>query len=1006
MFGITRIAASCPQVRALTLAGSVSVLALATAGGALAQAASPPGTPAPAAQPSDQPASQTVTVTGTRIRGVAPVGSAIVTVNQQDVKRSGLTDTAALLEDVPSVLNLGTGNAYAGGSSQGGDQLNSLAYGQSLDIRGFGPQATLTLVNGHRMAYEGANMNEFDPDNYPLQMISHIDIVEDGTSPLYGADAIAGTANIILRAPFKGAEAYAGYGNAKGQNTWFATGIIGDTWDLGGGGGFVLSYQHTYQDALKASAHPDLYNDDFAPYGGAPSPDFAAPGNVIGANGVEYAIPAGQNGSPLTLSQLGAAGSVNRLNSWTGIDAVPQETADHVALNWNQDLTPWLQLFGDGLYTHRVISLDLPGTENEVSEVAPSTNPYSPCNPLNITAAMAGLAAGICGSPAGGPLTVHYNDVLDAGPQLRYGSATTWELSGGAHVTLPYDWKATVLVADEDHQEPIATTYGASAAPSAGAFNFFCDPTKFSCNAAALTAPISGGLTTTETDYHDWDFTANFDGPLFKLPGGDVRLAVGAEYYHAVFTNINNIAGGTDAHDPRNVTSGYGELYIPLVGPDNAVPGIYKLELDVAGRIDDYSDVGETSNPKIGLNWSPTDDLKLHASYGTSFRAPGLADNDPNTQHIWFDSPPIPGSEINSALCTGCGALPGGVGAVYTVVGGANHDLKPETSTSYSIGADWTPKAIPGLTASVNYWWVNYTGQINFPVYNAGVVGAINQQYYNKYIIYNPALFPALAANNPTAFFGNFPDINTANPACAAVKGQKITTTALFNAMITCENFFGEGFLIGPPLAPPAGLSGSLPGSVLAVEDGRRINSGITQADGFDLSASYQWRTGMGAWRVAGNAEYINDWKVGVVTGAPLVQEVNRFGYPLTFKGRAELSWNNDFAIGNIGISGFLNYANAYKMDAALLPAGIPLSYANINSYTTVDLTLNYSTNTIPQQWLAQNVTVTLSVQNLFDTNPPLVLNQGGAAGAGILFDPANASPLGRVIQIQIGKKF
>jgi iron complex outermembrane recepter protein len=93
-------------------------------------------------------------------------------------------------------------------------------------------------------------------------------------------------------------------------------------------------------------------------------------------------------------------------------------------------------------------------------------------------------------------------------------------------------------------------------------------------------------------------------------------------------------------------------------------------------------------------------------------------------------------------------------------------------------------------------------------------------------------------------------------------------------------------------------------------------------------------------------------------------------------------------------------------MDAALLPAGIPLSYANINSYTTVDLTLNYSTNTIPQQWLAQNVTVTLSIQNLFDTNPPLVINQGGAAGAGIQFDPANASPLGRVIQIQIGKKF
>ena len=72
------------------------------------------------------------------------------------------------------------------------------------------------------------------------------------------------------------------------------------------------------------------------------------------------------------------------------------------------------------------------------------------------------------------------------------------------------------------------------------------------------------------------------------------------------------------------------------------------------------------------------------------------------------------------------------------------------------------------------------------------VIDAINQQIYNSQIIFNPALFPQLAANNPVAFFGEFPTIKQSNPACAAVFGQAVTTSALFNSMITCYNTGGE----------------------------------------------------------------------------------------------------------------------------------------------------------------------------------------------------------------------
>jgi iron complex outermembrane receptor protein len=1015
MLSVTANAASCLKLRALALAGSASALALIGASAAFAQVSTtpsqPPAAPPDASQaipaPADQAAAQQVTVTGTRIRGVAPVGSEIVSVSQQDVKRSGLSSTADLLYNVPSILTLGAGNNYEGGPTQGNDGLNSLAFGKSPDIRGFGPQATLSLVEGHRMAYEGANMDEFDGDNYPVQMIERIDVVEDGTSPLYGADAIAGTVNYILRSPFNGEEAYAGYSHAAGQDSRFATGIFGRKWDSGG---FIFSYQHVDQDALKASARPNLYNDNYTPYGGPPSGDFSTPGNVIGANHVEYAIPAGQKGAPLLLTQLGAPGSVNHQNSWTGIDAIPGETADHVALNFNQDLTPWLQVFGDGLYTNRTFSIHLPAhTYTNITAAVPSTNPFSPCNPLNITPAMAALATAICGSAAGGPLTVHYSSVDDSGPPVRHGNAATWEIHGGLRISLPYDWKATLAATDADHIENAYTDYNLAPAVAsyAGTFNFFCDSRVNACNSGAADTNLLGAFPAlTRTDYQMQDYSVNADGRVFALPGGDVRLAVGAEYYTAKFININNV-GSTVAGvnqppivDPRNVSSVYGELYVPIVGPQNGVPGVEKLELDIAGRLDSYSDTGTTTNPKIGLNWTPFEGLKLHASYGTSFKAPGLANDDPTSQHVYLESPTIPAGSF-PGLCAACS------GTVYQVVGGAAHDLTPEHSTSYSLGGDWTPKQIPGLAVSLNYWWVNYTNQIGTWAYNSGAIGAINQQLFNNYIVYNPALFPALAANNPVGYFGKFPvhgsyTVGGTTYSCQALESQKITTAALFSALSGCINTGSDGAIAGPPIG-----QGGVPGStLLAIEDGHSFNGGSTEADGLDISGSYTFRNDAGEWRVGGAAEYINDWKVAVIAGAPLVQDVNHFLYPQRFKGRAEFDWNRDFTdFGNLSLSAFVNYQNPYTIDKAFLPAGVnPATYSHISSNTTVDLTLGYDTKTLVSSELAQNLTVTLSIQNLFDTKPPLVLDT--AASAGVQFDPAEASSLGRVIQIQVGKKF
>jgi len=957
---------------------------------AAAQEIVPEGRSTAPAQANASAPNADIVVTGTRIRGVAPVGSAVLQLDRQDLAKTGQLSTADILNTVPSVLSLGTGNSYSGGSIQGTADLNALAFNKSPNLRGFGPQATLSLVNGHRVPYDGANMNTFDGDNIPTQMLQRVEIVADGTSPIYGADAIAGTVNYVLRAPFTGLETYAQYGGAKGQDTYQLTAVGGYDW---GSGGLVVAYQHSYADRLRASSRPSLYNDDFTAYGGPPSGTMANPGNII-VDGVSYAIPGGQDGTDLTLAQIGAAGTANRQNIWTGYDAMPHSKRDQVAVNFTQKVGDWLEIYGDGFYSNRDydIALFSVAPNNFATITVPNSNYYSPCN-----GPMAGAAPALVAACETGALTVDYNTVNDIGAGIREGYTRTRSETIGARISLFGDWKANVYATDARHHEKSSNSiyFGNNLAtlPALGgttadtAFNPFCDGRVFDCGNGQFTDAIAGTPFVVENVYKMRDYAVNVDGSLVHLPGGNARVALGAEHYRGTFVNGNSFATTVNK---RRINSGFVELYVPIFGADNEQPGLHRLELTVAGRIDDYNDVGQTKNPKVGLNWAPVDGLKFHGSYGTSFRAPGLADNDPNTQAGVFPRL-FDGSVISSDLCPSCAGTPGGI-AIYQSLGGAARDLKPEKSRSWSLGVDYAPPA-SGFNASVTYWNVRYTNQVNTPVYNVGAYQSINQQVYNDQIIYNPAYFANLAANNPVAFFGNFP-YDQGNANCSAVAGQRVTSQALFNQLVQCINANGTSPVLGAP-APV--------GNVVAITNGHRLNSGSTQGDGFDISANYTWRDSLGTWRVGALAEYVRRWKVSPIQGAPVVDEVNRFGYPLRFKARLEGGWSGDVGAGTLSGNLFLNYANKYRIDQNLLPTGMSSRYTHIDDYATVDLSLSYAFSDTAGA-LLRGFSLTVSAQNLFDTLPPLVINTG--ATASLKFDSSNGSPLGRVVQVQLAKRF
>jgi iron complex outermembrane receptor protein len=988
----------------LALVAGASVLALSTPAGAQDAA---PASVVQDPQPTDPGATgqKDIIVTGTRIQGVAPVGSELRQLSTKDIQATGLTSTADILNTIPSILQLGAGNALAGGQAQQSSTITSFTFNKSPNIRGLGVGATLSLVNGHRVPYEGGNMNAFDGDNFPPQMIQRIEVLEDGGSALYGADAIAGTVNYILRKPKNTLEIYAGYGNNKGDaQSYYVTGIGGIAWREGSDseGGIIVSYSRSQQDPFRASKRPDLYNDDLSPYAGQPSSLYAAPGNVL-IGGRYYGIPGNQDGKSLKLADL--VTSPNRLNSWTNIEVIPDVSSDRFVANFEQKFGDAVRLFADGYYTRREIFIHGPNssTSNRATNFGglpriPNANPFSPCNPSHYPGGIVTGPADLVGACAAGGLEVAYSTVYDIGTPTRTATTKSYTYGGGAEVKLPADWSLTGTAYFGRYMAPSVTTQtGGSPLPPVATFNYFCDPTAFQCTDSAAAAAIlaTGRSLIDRNRYSMQDYQVNLTGALFSLPGGDVKAAIGAEYYKGSFLVQNNF--GANQLNKRRVKSVYGELYIPIIGEDMNVPAVHRLELTIAGRRDDYNDAGVTTNPKIGVNWEVTDDLKLFGSYSTSFRAPGLADNDPYSQTGVIPSA-ASGNQIFGTICAACQAPLYNVASIYQTLGGAaDSNLRPETSKTYAFGAEWKPDSVPGFRISAKYWWVSYKGQIGAPAFNVGTVSAINRGIYNSQIIYNPALFPALAANNPQAFFGQSPTISRSNPNCAAALGKDATTQALFNAMIQCFNTGGEvGSLFGPPTDPS---------KVLAVVNGRRINAGTTEADGIDFTLTYRFDSGIGAWNLGAFGSFIRNWKVSPIAGAPLSDEVNSFGYPLRFRARAQAGWDKDVGFGRLSANLFANYANRYKMNLATLPAGVPASYARIGSFTTFDLSIGLDTGD-DRSWLTKGLSLNFSVQNLFNTDPPLVVNQAGLAGSALRFDPTYGSPLGRIFQIQVGKRF
>jgi iron complex outermembrane recepter protein len=269
---------------------------------------------------------------------------------------------------------------------------------------------------------------------------------------------------------------------------------------------------------------------------------------------------------------------------------------------------------------------------------------------------------------------------------------------------------------------------------------------------------------------------ASADGVAVSLPSGPLKLALGAGYRHEGFETNATIAAAS-----RDVAYVYGEALVPLVTPSKERLGLNSLDLSLAGRIENYSDFGTTSNPKIALRYVPLEGLALRGTWGTSFKAPTFNQLFSQHQLDYFTAATLGGPASGNAL----------------INFGGNPDLKPERATSWTAGLDWSPPQIRALVLSATYFNIDYTGRIASPVSSPRT--ALSNPIFAPFVIQSPTSAQLAAALASTPFFENFSG-GPYNPAQTIALIEDVFTN------VTSQNISGVDLSIKKSFVFPRGL--------------------------------------------------------------------------------------------------------------------------------------------------------------------------------------------------------
>lgn len=536
---------------------------------------------------------------------------------------------------------------------------------------------------------------------------------------------------------------------------------------------------------------------------------------------------------------------------------------------------------------------------------------------------------------------------LDIGAELYYSGRSVMQFTKRAD-----DPEPSTNAGDSDQYSVVLS--GGYALPADWSLDAVGSYSWFDNNTTAMVhATVQSGNGTEDvfqpfasrTKTKTWSGGLTASGPLFELPAGAVRAALGADYRDELIDSF--LFDAPFVKNSRDVRALYGEVFVPIVSNANGMPGVERLELTAAVRHEEYSDFGKTTNPKYGFVYAPVQGLAFRGSYGTSFRAPYLyqgvgswavtAFDDPVLSELWF-GPEARGSLIASLV----GDAPAG-------------SLRPEEATVWTAGVDLNLPQVDGLKIKLTYYNIDYQGKIQRP--DIGLDLLNHPEFASPLFQANPPLElvdSLIAQASARNSHYNFTGLDTRDPAVVAQFGGIIDT--------------------------------------------RLRNIGSLTTDGVDFSVDYMWSSGAGDFSLTLNATKAFGQHIQILETTPAFDIIDTLGAPLDLRARGGLSWTR----GGWGLSTFVNYADDYTNTGMRTPE-------RIGEFVTVDLQARLDAGELVSWSAARGLQLRLSAQNIFDRDPPHVGFDGDGGRiffAPIGFDPTNADPTGRFVSLDLSKRW
>ncbi|WP_342249054.1 TonB-dependent receptor domain-containing protein [Sphingomonas sp. OTU376] len=570
------------------------------------------------------------------------------------------------------------------------------------------------------------------------------------------------------------------------------------------------------------------------------------------------------------------------------------------------DISDSVTVYGEaGFYyaeTHRI----QPPTINLNAIVIPASNYWNPFGPTTFNGvANPNRIAGLTNVPAAG-LAVRLSTYrfVDAGQQEV--DVTNWQsrfLGGVKGQIGSFDFDSAILYSE------------AEATDVSNAINMTALQRNLALSTPEAYNPFSGGCAATPSvgdcspasgttiDSFQFDLKrrskttlalADFkvsNGRLLALPGGNLGVAFGIEgrretqrddrdpnlngsigFVDMVTgeTNLSNVAAVSptpSTRGARTVFSAFAELAVPVVSPEMHVPLIHRLDVQLAGRYEHYSDFGSVAKPKIAAAWDLVDGLRIRGSWSQGFRAPNLEQTNTvaysrlnsNTDYYRCEA------DLRAGRIASYGACSRGIS--YSIFVSGNPNLKPESSTSWTIGTVLQPKFIPEsagrLTLTADFWSIKQTGIVGqFGAQNALVLDYLLRLQGSS----NPNVIRAAATADDTPVFagtglapaGAVTRINDQFVNLLPQTVQGIDVALLYNVRTGIGKF--DLALNGARLTK---FSRDTPPAVQALFDAReagQINAATPLTDASDLIQD----RGKPKWRVTGSLTWSKSgWQVG-----------------------------------------------------------------------------------------------------------------------------------------------